>query len=141
MIRDEFECFWLKCDLFFFCYLGEVLGDRGVGGWPKMKALCSTDDGCRYFMYLCRCKNKYDVFWRLLERFEERVKAFAGEHMDFIDDVDFVFCTHWCDMDFFTEVADVVDAAIARRVYLDDVEVWIFGILKAIDHMSNDTGN
>ena len=59
---------------------------------------------------------------RLLERLEKGVRAFFGEHVRFVDDVDFHPHRRRRELHRVAQRADLVDAAIARRVDLQHVE-------------------
>lgn len=56
--------------------------------------------------------DKDDVLGRFLEGFEEGVGGRFSQHVNFVDDVDFVFPFRWGDDGFFAEFADVVDAGV-----------------------------
>ena len=60
---------------------------------------------------------------RFLEDLEQRVPRFARQHVRFVDDVDLVaVLTRRCVHGAFAEFPGIIDAAIGRRVDLDDVE-------------------
>ena len=42
-----------------------------------------------YFFRVGCTEDKLDVFRRFLERFEQRIERFFGEHVDFVNDVNF----------------------------------------------------
>ena len=56
--------------------------------------------------------DKDDVLGRFLEGFEEGVGGGFGQHVNLVDDVDFVFPFRRGDDGFFAEFADVVDAGV-----------------------------
>ncbi len=53
---------------------------------------------------------------RFLERLEQRVERFFGEHVHLVDDVDLRRGYHRGELDFLEQAADIVDAAVAGRV-------------------------
>jgi len=55
------------------------------------------------------------------ERFQQRVERIGRQHMDFIDDIDFIFDIAGEIFDFIAEFPDIVDAGIAGGVDFDDV--------------------
>ena len=59
---------------------------------------------------------------RLLERLQQGVERLAGELVGLVDDVDLVLALGGRESDLFTQVPHLVDAAVARRVDLDQVE-------------------
>ena len=58
----------------------------------------------------------------LFQGLKQSVEGGRGQHVSFVDDVDLVGCLARCEPDLVTEVSDVVDAAVARGVDLDQVE-------------------
>jgi len=61
---------------------------------------------------LGRCKDEDDVGWGLFQSFKECVERGAGEHVNLVHDVDFVFGGHGGVFDFFDYVADVFHAVV-----------------------------
>ena len=59
---------------------------------------------------------------RFFHDFEQGVEPFAGDHVCFVDDEDFVAVAHGCEGCTFTQVAGVVYAAVGCRIHFDDVE-------------------
>ena len=59
---------------------------------------------------------------RLLERFEQRVERAKGEHVDFVDEENFVGSAGGSVLGFLTQVADVLHAVVARSVDFENVE-------------------
>ena len=64
---------------------------------------------------------------RLLEGFEQRVESLAGEHVDFVNDVDLAAGLRGRHAHFFLEVAHIVNAAVGCGVNLDHIEQLVFG--------------
>ena len=67
-------------------------------------------------------KHEDDMPGRLLQNLEESVGCLLGEHVGFVEDVDLVLALDRGEGDLVADVADVVDAAVAGGVHLDDVE-------------------
>ena len=63
---------------------------------------------------------------RLFECFEERVERAGGEHVDFVDDIDFVAAFIRREVNFVAQVADVVYAGVGGGVNFDEVEEAAF---------------
>ena len=59
---------------------------------------------------------------RLFECFEERVEGRSGKHVNFIDDVDFVFPLRGREVDFVAQVADIVNGGVGGCVDFDEVK-------------------
>ena len=67
-------------------------------------------------------EDKFYVGGRLFEGFEECVKSFGGEHVNFIDDIDFEFSPGGSVGDAIAQFFDFVDAAVGGAVDLEDIE-------------------
>ena len=61
-------------------------------------------------------QDEFDVFGRLFQRFEHGVERGFGEHVHFVDDIDFVFAGGGRVLGVFQHFADVVDAGVGRGV-------------------------
>ena len=73
------------------------------------------------FGFCCR-KNELDVLGRLFNDLEECVEALLSDHVCFVEDEDFVAVTCRCEPRSFSKFACVIDAVVAGRIDLDDVE-------------------
>src|SRR5699024_7399758 len=58
---------------------------------------------------------------RLFDQFEQGVEAFGGDHMGFVDDIDFVPAARGRKERALTQIARVVDAAVCCRIDFNDV--------------------
>src|SRR5438270_3668864 len=84
--------------------------------------LAPADDRQRNLLRVGGAEDEYDVRRRLLERLEQRVERRLGEHVRLIDDVDLFRAESRREVDLLAQVADLIDAAVRRRVDLDEVE-------------------
>jgi hypothetical protein len=73
-------------------------------------------------MYLSCCQDKNCVGRRLFERFEKRVECLCRKHVDFVDDVDFIFALRGRKVDLVAQVANIVHTGVGGGVNLDQVE-------------------
>ena len=71
-------------------------------------------------------KDELDVGGRFLKRFQERVEGARRQHVNFVDDVDFVAGRGRAVMDRVDDLADVGDACVRCRVHLDHINVATF---------------
>jgi len=67
-------------------------------------------------------EDKFYVGGRFFEGFEECVKGFGGEHVNFVDNIDFEFSAGGSVGDAIAQFFDFVDAAIGGAVDLENVE-------------------
>ena len=95
----------------------------GVEGYStEVVPLASRDDGERDLVDFGCGEDEDGVAGRLFEGLQERVECRLGEHVDFVDDVDLVAALVRRVPDLVAQIANVVDAAVAGRVDLDEVE-------------------
>ena len=55
--------------------------------------------------------------WRLFQGFQKRIKGFCGQHMHFINNVDFIFSFYRCKFHSFPQIADFVNTTIGGRIH------------------------
>jgi len=63
------------------------------------------------------------VLGRLFQRLEQRIESRRGEHVHFVDDVNLEASPAGADVDIAAELADFIDAAVARAVNFKHIEV------------------
>ena len=66
-------------------------------------------------------QDEFDVFGRLFQRFEHGVERGFGEHVHFVNDIDFVFAGGGCVLGVFQHFADVVDAGVGCGINFQQV--------------------
>jgi hypothetical protein len=102
-----------------------------------------------------RGEDKFYVGGRLFQSFEKSIEGLGGEHMDFIDDIDFKLSSGGGVRDAFPKFLDAFNASIGGAVDLQDVEaatlldlfadivVWVevsFGAFGAVEGFGEDAG-
>ena len=102
---------------------GEVLGDARGGDVFEIEALAAGDDGGGDLVDVGGGEDELDVLGRFFEGFEQGVEGAAGEHVHFVDDVDFEGGACGADAGGLAEFADLVDGIIRGPVDLDDVHI------------------
>ena len=95
--------------------------DRGADA-PKVKPLAAGEDGGGNLVHLGGGEDEDDVLGRLLHDFEQGVERPDAEHVGLVDDVDAVVDLGGGEVCLLAQLADVVDAVVAGRVDLGDVE-------------------
>ena len=60
---------------------------------------------------------------RLFQRFQKRVERFAGEHVNFVDNIYLISASRWTNIGSLPQSADFVDAAVGRAVDFENVGV------------------
>ena len=94
----------------------------GMDRW-KIVALASGQDRDRNFIWIGRTEDKFDVPWGLLERLEQRVERLRCKHVNFVDNVDLVRRASRSDRCVRTQLANLIDAAIACTVDFNHIHV------------------
>ena len=89
----------------------------------EVEALAAGEYGRRHLPELGGGEDEHEVLRRLLENLEQRVEGRAREHMHLVDDVDAHLHARGGEDRLVAQCADIVDAVVARGVYLDDVHI------------------
>ena len=89
----------------------------------EVEPLAPREDRDRDLVRLGGAEDELHVLGRLFERLQQGVEGLAGEHVDFVDDVDLEPRTAGPDVDVLAQLADLVDAAVAGPVDLQHVDV------------------
>ena len=84
--------------------------------------LAARAHGRQHLLQLGRAEDEQQVRRRLLDQLQQRVPRGVGELVRLVEDVDLVLPLDRLQHDAVADVADVVDAALRRRVHLDHVE-------------------
>ncbi|GAI32076.1 unnamed protein product, partial [marine sediment metagenome] len=71
---------------------GEPGDHRILGDALEIEALATGEDGERYLVGLGGRQHEHNVGRRLLQGLEESIGSGLGEHVDLVDDIDFIFC-------------------------------------------------
>ena len=101
---------------------GELALDLGDGQAPDVVALEARQDRRREARRLGRGEHEDDEVGRLLERLQERVPGVPGDLVRLVEDVDLAPELAGRIRQSLAQVADVVDAAVAGGIDLDQVE-------------------
>ena len=83
---------------------------------PEVEALAAAENRRGQLLRLGRREDENDVRRRLLQRFQQGIKRGSGQHVHFVDDVDLVFPLLRRIFDRLAQIADFLDAIVARRV-------------------------
>ena len=101
----------------------EVLGDGLDGNPAEVESLAPSDDRRRHLVRLGRRQDEPNAHRRLLEHLQQRVERLPRQPLRLVDDVDLLAALDRGGGRLLAEVTRVVDAAVRRRVDLDDVQV------------------
>lgn len=104
----------------------EVGDDERIGDTAEVEALAAGEDGGGEFLDFGGGEDKFYVSGRFFEGFEEGVKGFVGEHVDFVDDIDFEFSAGGGVGNAVAEFFDAFDSAIGGAIDLENVEAATF---------------
>ena len=96
--------------------------DRG-GNAGEIEPLAARQDRDRDLRRLGRAEDELHMLRRLFQRLQQGVEGLAGEHVDFVDDVDLEPRPAGPHVDVLPQLADFVDAAVAGPVDLQHVDV------------------
>ena len=93
------------------------------GNAGEIEPLAAREDRDRDLRRFGRAEDELHVLRRLFQRLQQGVEGLAGEHVDFVDDVNLESRPAGPHVDVLPQLADLVDAAIAGAVDLQHVDV------------------
>ena len=115
----------LDADLFPVRHFAKPAFDGGNAEPSEVIALAAREDGRRQPVRLRRAQDEDDVFRRLLERLQKRVERRGAQHMDLVDDEDFLLPLRRRVCRLIDHVPDIVDAVVRCRIHLDHVKTRV----------------
>ncbi len=126
------QCVLVDRDFFLFGDFLEVLDDQ-VGGNPaQIKPLAPREDGGQNFLRFGGGEQEFHMRGWFFERLEQGVERFLGEHVDFVDDVNFEFGARGGVADGVAQLAYFIDAAVAGAVDFQHVQRAALGDFLAV---------
>ena len=128
---DGFEGAFLDVDVFEFGDVREVFRDERGRDSPQIEALAARKDGREHLFRLGGGEHELHMRRRFLEGFQQGVEGRSGEHVDFVNDVDFKLGGGGGVFDGVAEIADLFDAVVAGAVDFQNVNGAAFGDLLA----------
>ena len=66
-------------------------------------------------------QHEHNMGWRLFQCFQQRIEGFVGQHVNFINDINFVAGLRRRKLDILTEFADFVNSTVGSGVNLIDI--------------------
>ena len=120
--RDRLGGGGVERDLFALRDKRQVLRDQIRGDPAEVEPLAPAGDRGRELLGFGRREDEFHVRRRFLERLEQGVKGAGAQHVDFVDEVNFIRPAGRHVGGVVAQVADVFDAVVARAVDLDHVE-------------------
>ena len=94
------------------------------GGYPfQIKTLTPRQDCNRNLVDFCRCKQKLYMARRFFQRLQQRIKCVFGQHVNFVDNVDFVACRHGGVTHSLNNLPHIIYAGVACGIHFDDVDM------------------
>ena len=102
-------------------------GDFAGGDVAEIIALAAGKDRGREFFRLGGGEDEFHMLRRLFQRFQQGVERLLREHVDFVDDEDFEPPADGAIRGIRNDIADIVDAGVARGIDLDHVDILAAG--------------
>src|SRR5262249_50763533 len=114
----------------------EVLRNEICRDTMEIEPLTAREN-CRQNLVRFRCsENEFHMWRRLFERLQQCVERLLGQHVYFVDDVDFVTALRRRVRHVVAQLAHIINAAVARAIDLDYVEAVACGYLLAVVTLS-----
>ena len=95
----------------------------------ESKSLTTRSNSDRNFISIGGRHNKNDMFRRFFKGFKKCIKGGLRKHVNFVDNIDFVFTLAWRNNGLFAQIADIIDTSVAGGIDFDDVEIIIFELV------------
>ena len=89
---------------------------------PERVVVGAAPDGADHLLGFGRREDELHVLRRLLDDLEQRVEPLRGHHVRLVEDEDLVAVAGRSEHGALAQVTGVVDAVVARRVDLDDIQ-------------------
>ncbi len=109
-------------DLLLLQHIVELFADQLNVERLKMKLQTAGEDSYRQLLRIGGGKQEFNVRRRLFERFQQRVKAVARQHMHFIDQVDLKAAARGRILHVVQQIARILHLGARRGVDLDQID-------------------
>ena len=105
---------------------------NGSGVYPaKIMSLASGENGQGNLLRLGGCKHEQHMGRWLFKRFQQSIKGCCREHVDFINDVNFVAAVGRHVPDIIPDIADLIHTVVGCSVNFKDIDRLTRGDLDA----------
>ncbi len=121
-LGDDVQRFRLGIDAFALGDISQVLGDIVHRNPLEVKNLATRKDGGDNLVLLRRGKDELGIRRWLFQCLQESVEGRCRQHVNLVDDVDFVLPDLRRDPYLVDQIADVIHGVVGCRVELVDVE-------------------
>ena len=99
-----------------------MVGHLLRGHIAQHKLQAAAQHGYRHFMRVGGRQNKFHMLGRLFQRFQHGVESRFGQHVHFVDDIDFVLTGRRRILGVFQHLADVVDTGIGGGIDFQQID-------------------
>ena len=87
----------------------------------KIKSLTTALNCIENFVnFRCR-KNKNYIFRRFFQRFQQRIKRMVSQHVNFIDNIDFILAMHGNILNFFQNALRIFNFSVTCSIDFNNV--------------------
>ena len=120
--RDGVERFRRDFDVLFLRDFRQLLHDERGRDAAQVETLAARENRGQNFFRVRRREHEFHVLRRFFQRLQQRVEGGGGEHVHFVDDVDFEFRGGRGVFAGFAQFADLLHAVVARAVDFQHVD-------------------
>ena len=124
--RDEAQRLRLDRDGLLGADQGKIIRQHMRLDAAQIEPLAAGAHSDRNLFDLGRREQKFHMIGRLFQGFQETVESLFGEHMHFVDNIDFCACHDWlvaCALD---DLAHIIDPGMRGGVHFDDIDMARF---------------
>src|SRR5215469_16587107 len=121
--RDQRQCLPFSLDVLFPGNALQMSYQPRSVNTAQIEPLAPRQHRDRDFADFSGGENKFGMWRRLLERLQQRIEGSAGEHVDFIENIDLVARRDGRIADRVIDLAYVIDTVMRGSVHLDNVKM------------------
>ena len=87
----------------------------------EIKSLAAALNCIKDFVNFCCRKDENNVFRRFFKCFQQRIECRIRKHMDFVDNIDFVFAVNRCIENFFQNILSIFNFSVACGIDFNNI--------------------
>ena len=99
-----------------------MFGNKRSGNPTQIKALTTAQDGCQHLLRFGGGENEFHMLRWFFQCFQQRIKCRRGEHVNLVNNVNFIMTASRGEPDVLAELADLFNAVVTGAVDFKNVE-------------------
>ena len=116
--RNQLQRFLFRFNVAAFRHFLQMSHDFFLGDRMEIKSLAAGMNGRQNLLGLRRRQNKYHMFGRFFQGFQQRVAGLRGQHVGFVDDIHFIPAIDRCKVCVLVQIFNIVHATVGSGIQL-----------------------